>query len=347
LCQSFKDVDRDPWRTRESTAVENLAGPIRRDDLSEVLQAVRFRGAVFCRSELSAPWGFSVMGREFASFHVVTRGKCCLDVDGLDDRVWLSEGDLVILPAGHAHTVRDAPSSPATRLEELVAGSGVDTRGTLRVGGGGAETALVCGGFHWEDRATNPIMASLPPIIHLHGHTHGVDTWLRRTLRFLSEEAEADRPGAEIAVTRLADLLFIEALRAYFSAPGRPNLGLAAALRDPRIGAAIVSIQRRPEARWDVGRLARRVAMSRTAFATRFKALVGESPFSYVTRCRMSRATRLLRSSNATIAQVAERAGYDSEASFSRAFRRWLGTSPAAFRSTQGSASESRKAARS
>ncbi len=164
-----------------------------------------------------------------------------------------------------------------------------------------------------------------------------MDTWLRRTLRFLSEEADADRPGAEIAVTRLADLLFIEALRAYFSAPGRSNFGLGAALRDPRIGAAIVSIQRRPEAHWDVGLIARRVAMSRTAFATRFKTLVGESPFSYVTRCRMSKATRLLRSSDATIAEVAQRAGYDSEASFSRAFRRWIGTSTAAFRSMRGS----------
>jgi hypothetical protein len=168
----------------------------------------------------------SVLAREFASFHIVTHGRCCLEVDGLDDRVWLSEGDLVILPAGHAHTVRDSPSSPATRLEELVAEGGVDARGTLRTGGGGAGTVLVCGGFHWEDRATTPIVASLPPIIHLQGRTRGgVDTWLRLTLAFLSEEADAGRAGAEITVTRLADLLFIEALRTYFSAPGTANCG--------------------------------------------------------------------------------------------------------------------------
>ncbi len=312
--------------------MKNLTGSIKRDDLSEVLQAVRFRGVVFCRSEMSAPWGFSVLGREFASFHIVTRGKCCLDVDGLDDRFWLSAGDVVILPAGHAHTVRDSPSSAATRLEELVAGGGIDARGTLRAGGGGVRTVLVCGGFQWEDGANGPIVASLPPIIHLHGRTLGVDTWLRLTLAFLSDEAESGRPGAEIALTRLVDLLFIEVLRTCFSAPGTPNLGLAAALRDPRIGAAIVAIQRQPERRWEVGSLARQVAMSRTAFATRFKALVGEPPFSYVTRCRMSKATRVLRSSDATIAEVAVRAGYDSEASFCRAFKRWLGTSPAAFR---------------
>ncbi len=312
--------------------MKNLTGPITRDDLSDGLQAVRFRGVVFCRSELSAPWGFSVLGRAFASFHIVTRGTCCLDVDGLDDRFWLSAGDVVILPAGHAHTVRDAPSSAATRLEELVAGVGIDARGTLRTGGGGARTVLVCGGFQWEDGAASPIVASLPPIIHLHGRTHGVDTWLRLTLAFLSDEAESGRPGAEIALTRLADLLFIEVLRTYFSAPGTPNLGLAAALRDPRIGAALVAIQRQPERHWEVGGLARQVAMSRTAFATRFKALVGEPPLSYVTRCRMSKATRALRSSDATIAEVAVRAGYDSEASFCRAFKGWLGTSAAAFR---------------
>src|SRR5262245_56679124 len=117
--------------------MKNLSSSIRPDDLSEVLRGVRFRGVIFCRSELSAPWGFSVVGREFASFHFVTRGRCCLDVDGLDDRFWLSEGDFVILSAGHVHSVRDAPTSSATRLEELIDKAGVDSRGTLRSGGGG------------------------------------------------------------------------------------------------------------------------------------------------------------------------------------------------------------------
>jgi AraC-like DNA-binding protein len=316
--------------------MKQLTGSIRRDEVSEILRAVRFHGALFCRSELSAPWGFSVTGREFVSFHIVTHGSCCLDVQGLDGRFALAEGDLVILPGGHTHTVRDSPSSPATRLEELIAGSGIDARGTLRAGGGGAVTVLICGGFHFEDGSTNPIVASLPPIIHLRGRTRGVENWLGLTLAFLAEEAEAGRPGAELAVTRLADLLFIEVLRTYFSAPETSRLGLAAALRDPRIGAALLSIQREPEARWDLSNLARSVAMSRTTFATRFKALVGESPLSYVTRCRMSKATAVLRSGTASIAEVASRVGYDSEASFGRAFKRWIGTSPAAFRNRIG-----------
>src|SRR5262249_51172199 len=248
------------------------------------------------------------------------------------DRLWLSRGDLVILPAGNAHTLRDSPASPSTRLEDLVSRAGFDSRGTLRTGGGGDRTVLVCGGFQFEDRASDPIVASLPPAIHRRAGTHAGGSWLWLTLAFLAEEAEAGRPGADAAVTRLADLLFIEVLRVYFSAPGRAKRGLAAALRDPHIAEALVAIQHEPECAWDLAKLAKQASMSRTSFVVRFKALVGESPISYVTRCRINKASRLLRSGDSTIAQVAEYVGYDSEASFSRAFKRWTGTAPGAYR---------------
>jgi AraC-like DNA-binding protein len=313
--------------------MKKLTGSIQRDDLSDLLHAVRFRGVLLCRSELSAPWGFSVLGRDFASFHLVTRGRCCVDVEGVEERLWLSKGDLVILPGGNAHTVRDSPGSPSTRLEELVAGPGFDGRGTLRTGGGGDRTVIVCGGFQFDDPAADPIVASLPPVIHLRSRGPVVGSWLRMALAFLSHEAEAGRPGADAAVARLADLLFIEALRVYFAAPENARSGLAAALRDPRIAAAVLAIQRQPESPWGVAKLARQVSMSRTAFAVRFRALVGESPMAYVIRCRMHKASGMLRSSDETIGRVAERVGYDSPASFGRAFRRWNGASPAAYRS--------------
>jgi AraC family transcriptional regulator, alkane utilization regulator len=312
--------------------VKNLAGSPRRDELSDVLQAVRFRRAIFCRSELTAPWGFSVLGRDFATFHLVTRGKCCLDVDGVDGRLWLSAGDLVILPLGNAHVVRDSPSSTATRLEELIAEGSTKANGTVRSGGGGKPSTLVCGGFHFDDRRTNPVLAGLPPVIHLRGHTHGVETWLRMALTFLAKEAHADRPGADTVVTRLADILFIQAIRTYVSAPDAQKLRLAVALRDSRIGAALAAIHRQPEEDWGVARLAKHVGMSRTAFATRFRELVGESPYFYVTRCRMNKAIHLLLSSNATVSQIARRVGYRSEVGFGRAFKQYVGTSPAAHR---------------
>jgi len=297
-----------------------------------VLQSIRFQTAIYCRSELSAPWGFSVRGRDFATFHLVTHGRCCLDVDGLRRRAWLAAGDLIILPTGRAHMVRDAPSSPVTHLEDLIADAPRDDGGMLRSGGGGASTALVCGGFQFEDRA-NPVIASLPPLIHLRGRHRGANGWLNLALEFLGEEAESQRPGAETILVRLADVLFIEAVRAYLSAPGTSKSGLAAALRDPRIATAVVAIHRQPEVRWDIQRLAKQAAMSRAAFADRFKALVGESPISYLTRCRMNKAMGLLASAHVPLSQVAARVGYESEASFGRAFKRETGMSPAAYRS--------------
>ncbi len=307
-------------------------GPVQSDTLSEVLQAARFHSTVLCRSELTAPWGFSVIGRDFAAFHIVLRGKCCLEVDSVDGLTWLSERDLVILPHGHAHVVRDSPTSPTTQLEELIAESTRDHRGLLRAGGRGPKTVLVCGGFRFEDRTSNPLLAALPPMIHLRGRRPGVEAWLRTTLDFVARESDASRPGADSVVTRLADILFIEAIREYFASPEAETLGLAVALRDPRIGAAVASILRHPETDWEVNTLARQAGMSRTAFALQFAKLVGRSPLGYVTSCRMSKAAALLRTSTATIPQIAERVGYHSEIGFSRAFKRALRATPAAYR---------------
>src|SRR5215831_17937364 len=130
--------------------MRNLSSAIERDVLSEVLASVRFRSTILCRSELTAPWGFAVLGRDFATFHVMLKGGGFVEVDGVDERIRLSKGDLVILPHGTAHAVRDSPSTPATRLEELIADGSMDVRGTLRNGGSGALSVLLCGGFHFE-----------------------------------------------------------------------------------------------------------------------------------------------------------------------------------------------------
>jgi len=312
--------------------MRNAKVSIRRDTLSEILQAARFRTTLLCRSELMAPWGFSVIGRDFATFHIVLRGKCCLEVASVGGPTWLSERDLVVLPHGNAHVVRDSPTSPATRLEDLIADGNTDPRGTVRAGGRGPKTVLVCGGFQFEERATNPLLAALPPVIHLRGRTPGVEAWIRTTFDFLTRESDAYRPGADCVITRLADVLFIEAIRAYFASPEAEKLGLAVALRDPRVGAALASIHQHPETDWDVKTLARQATMSKTAFAIQFARLVGKPPHRYVTSCRMNKAAALLRASGATIPQIAERVGYDTEAGFARAFKRSLGATPAAYR---------------
>jgi transcriptional regulator GlxA family with amidase domain len=208
----------------------------------------------------------------------------------------------------------------------------------LKSGGGGARSVLVCGGFHFEDRATHPLLAALPSIIHLRGRSRSVASWVRMTLDFLRRESDAARPGADTVISRLADVLFIEALRAHLASPEAKASGLAVALRDPRIGHCLALVHRDPQLDWDVARLAHEAGMSRTAFAVRFRELVGESPLRYATRCRMSHAAALLCGSDAPIAQIAERVGYDSEVGFGRAFKRHTGSSPAAYRRRQGTA---------
>jgi AraC-like DNA-binding protein len=312
--------------------MRDLGGAIERDVLSDVLASVRFRSTIICRSELRAPWGFAVLGRDFATFHIVLAGGGFLEVDGVEGRIRLSEGDLVILPHGTAHTVRDSPSTPATRLEELIADGSMDVRGTLRKGGGGTISVLVCGGFYFEDQATNPLLASLPPVIHLRGRSREVASWVRMTLDLVRRESHAGRPGADAVIARLADILFIEALRAHCSAPESKESGFIVALRDPRIGQSLALIHRRPRVEGGLARLAKEAGMSRTAFSVRFQELVGEAPLKYATRCRMDRAAGLLRSTEAPIARVAERVGYGSEVGFGRAFKRHTGLSPAAYR---------------
>jgi AraC-like DNA-binding protein len=322
----------DSSRGKHNRHVRTLSGAIERDVLSDVLSAVRFRSTILCRSELTAPWGFAVLGRDFATFHVVLKGGGFADVDGVGSGIRLAEGDLLILPHGSAHALRDAPSSPATRLEELISHDGLDGRGTLRSGGGGSLSVLVCGGFRFEDRATNPLLAALPPVIHLRGRRRGVASWVRMTLDFLRRESEASRPGADAVITRLADILFIEALRAHAQSLEAKESGFAVALRDPRIGRTLAVVSRRPNVDWDLARLAKEAGMSRTAFSVRFRELVGESPVRYARRFRMERAAALLRSTEASIPRVAERVGYDSEVGFGRAFKRHTGASPAAYR---------------
>jgi AraC-like DNA-binding protein len=318
--------------------MRNLTENIERDALSDLLTSVRFRSTLLCRSELTAPWGFGIVARDFATFHLALKGGGYLDVDGGERMLRLDEGDLVILPHGNAHAVRDAPTSKVTRLEELIANGTMDARGTLRnePTTRGAKSTLVCGGFHFEERATSPLLLGLPTTIHI--KSGSAPKWVKTAVKFLREESDVTRPGADAVITRLADILFVEALRAHLSSPTGRRSGLAVALRDARVGRALSLIHRKLNVQLSVGRLAREAGMSRTAFALRFAELIGESPVKYATRCRMDHAAALLRSGEDALADVAARVGYESEVGFGRAFKRMVGVSPAAYRRRSRSA---------
>jgi AraC-like DNA-binding protein len=312
------------------------------DVLTDVLETVRVVAACYGRLEATAPWGIRVRSGEDAKFHVVLEGRARLVVDGVDEPIELSAGDIVALPHGHAHSLIDDPSVTPTLLvdptvtpqplEELLVCRARGDNSVMRVGGGGQSSTIVSGRFRFEDRKNNPLLSVLPPVITLRGEMGKSVRWLEPTLKFIACEAQSGRPGSQTVIARLADVLFIQIVRGHLASLPVDGSGWLGALADAQIGAALGHIHQSPEQDWTVQSLASKVAMSRSAFASRFMRLVGEPPLSYVTRWRMQKAASMLRDRKQTLAEVAAQVGYDSEAAFSKAFKRAVGSAPGAYR---------------
>jgi AraC-like DNA-binding protein len=309
------------------------------DVLTEVLASVRMRSNVYGRMELTAPWGLRVDFGERAhpSFYVVSRGTCWLELDGVTEPIPLAGGDFVLLPKGRPNVIRDRPGSPAIPIEELLAECAatpgeVGIGPVLRNGGGGGPTSLVGGCFTFESEGGMPLIDALPPLIHIKGDEGSPVRWLESMLQFLAAEAASPVPGAETIRNRLADIMFVQAIRAHIATAGAGSAGWLRALGDEQIGEALRLIHERPAHPWTVDSLADGVAMSRSAFADRVRDLVGVPPHSYVTRWRMHKASGLLRHGDATIASVARAVGYENESSFGKVFKRYTGQAPGEFR---------------
>jgi AraC family transcriptional regulator, alkane utilization regulator len=302
------------------------------DVLADLIQSIHLHSTIYCRATMGAPWGFRVSRREVASFHIVTGGTCWLTVEGLDQPVLLTQGDLVILPHGHAHTMTDQPKTPVTRLEDLVSTQLREKDGIFSSGGRGAVTTLVCGGLQLEDHTTNPLFSILPPFLHMSSRHGQSMPWLPTIVKLVKAEASIPRPAAEAVITRLSEILFLQAVRAYMSSVSDGKGGWLGALKDPQIGQALALIQRQPDQSWTIESLANCVSLSRSAFSAKFKQLVGEPPMQYLTRVRLTKAAALLRTHSTTVVEVALSIGYDSEVAFSKAFKRYFGIAPGAYR---------------
>lgn len=303
------------------------------DVLTELLWSVRVRSTLYCRSELTAPWGFGVAARPVASFHLMTGGDGWLEVQSIAQPIHLASGDLVILPQGHAHQVRSDLRCRVTRLEDLLASHHkADDGRQLHYGGGGARTDLLCGGFAIEDQGSYSVLAALPPVIHLRGSAQQPDTWLEALVHLLQEEMAAWSPGAEAVVTRLTDALLTQAIRRYYLGRDGFSAPQLSALRDPQVAAAMRLIHEQPEEAWTASSLAAQVAMSRSAFSTRFRAITGESPIRYLTRYRLAQAANRLRASSASLLEIALQTGYASDVALSKAFKRHFGVAPGSYR---------------
>jgi AraC-like DNA-binding protein len=302
------------------------------DVVSDILRSVRVRSTVWCRSALRAPWGFGTDARGTAAFHVVTAGRCWLEVqdDGAQRR--LDAGDLVVLPTGRRHWLRDDPATPAPALERLLASHPLDEQRRLRGGGRGPRTTLLCGGFTLEAGDAHPLLVALPPVIHVRGVRGRPLPWVAATLRLVGAETDATAPGSEAVVSRLADALLTQALRFAVAGPDAADGARLRALRDPHVAAAVRLVHGEPQRSWTVGELAAEVALSRSAFAARFRELVGEPPIRYLIRARLAHAAGLLHATDLGLGEIARRTGYESESSFSRAFKRVFGVAPGAYR---------------
>ena len=255
---------------------------------------------------------------------------------GEDERDWIQLGDLALVPHGEGHVLRSEPGAPAPGILDL------ERRGRQRSlrdpspRRGGAPTGLICGAVRFAHPAAGNLIEILPSTIHIEASSSPRLEWMQSMLRLMASEAGELRPGGEAVITRLGDILVIQAIRAWIESDPAAQRGWLGALHDPQIGRAISSVHRDPARNWTVASLAHELAMSRSAFAARFTELVGEPVMSYVARWRMQVAVAALKEEGATVGQLADRLGYRSEAAFSRAFKRVIGVSPGAIRRSAG-----------
>jgi AraC-like DNA-binding protein len=283
------------------------------DAITDFLSAVRVQGVCYGRIQITAPWAPRAEAGLHSGFGLISYGQAWMDFPDVAERIHLSHGDFFLLAPGREYV--------------------------LSSGAGGAPTAMIAGRFSFGETYGRPLTDFLPPIILIRGgQPHMLP--LQRTLELLASEVDASKstsePGSELAVRRLADLVWIQALRAHIAATESEQAGWLHALADSQIGAALHSMHKRMDHPWTVASLAAEAGMSRSAFALRFKELIGESPLEYLTRWRMYRGSDLLRESDRKLADVAQAVGYDSDGAFHRAFKRVLGIAPGEYRRTVG-----------
>jgi AraC-like DNA-binding protein len=300
---------------------------VRMDVLTDWLREIETNVVVLCRSRMPGPWGMSISAHDGVMFHIVTDGACWLRRPGATP-LRLLQGDLVLLPQGLDHELVDDPNGESVPLEEFLAKPSFPLNGNPM-------TTVVCGVYLANVELAHPMLHALPPVMHLSASSVRSKPALTSTLSLLTAELERPEPGSEALIQYLFDALFVYIVRAWADDTAVEGRGWLSALKEPSLSKAMARIHAEPGKQWTVDILAREAGLSRAAFARRFAEQVGEPPLAYLTRWRMIVAARLLNSSKASLAEVAERVGYESEFAFSRAFKRSRGVAPARFRHMQ------------
>lgn len=324
------------------------------DLLSDVLAWVRLTGALIFEVELEGPWGVAAHPtldkfapllpggtNQVIAFHVVTEGRCWVRHH---TRGWfeLTAGHAVLVPEGDPHDLCDRPDRPTVTFASMLGKrSLLDVRRVRFRNGPGPSTRLLCGFLGCDRRAFEPLCRALPPVFAVE-----LGEEADSLIRFAVANALDDSPGAAGLRGRLAELLFLSALRQYMRDLPAGATGWLAGLRDPLVGRALRMLHAQPSRRWSVDELAAAVASSRSVLAGRFRGIIGEPPMHYLTHLRMQLAAHSLRERICSVARVADEAGYESSAAFQRAFKRHFGVPPAAWRRNPAGHAEGRSAER-
>ncbi len=326
------------------------------DTLSDLLRAVRLHGAVFYYIDGAPPWvAEAPQARDIIpaimpgadhmiEFHGIVKGSCWGAIAG-ESPIRLEAGDVILFPHGDAHVMSSAPGMRAPTVDTKIFFSprppqlpyalsmeGAEVT-TARLDGGGRDRAtVVCGFLGLDARPFNPLLAALPRVLRVPGSALGADSWVTTFLRTVVVESSARRPGGEAVLERMSEMLFVEVLRRYVDSLPPEQTGWLAGMRDPAVGRALSILHERPAEAWTLERLGEEAGLSRSSLHERFVHFIGQPPMQYLTRWRMQLASGLLRDTNAKLVEVALEVGYESEAAFSRAFKRIAGLSPGAWR---------------
>ena len=312
------------------------------DVLSEVLKIVRLEGALFFNAELSAPWCLSEpRSKDIAPrlspgaghlilYHFLTEGRAYASLpDGRREE--LTAGDIVIFPHGDAHVLGNGSQEPVDAMQTFAKNL---TQGLklAQYGGGGEITKFVCGFMVCEPRLSEVFLAGLPKMLKVHVANEPSGAWLQNSILFSVGEANGSNAGSGLVLARLSEVLFVETLRRYISALPPDQIGWLAGARDPIIGQALALLHKEPAHPWTISNLARRIGLSRTRLAERFREFLGESPMAYLAQWRLKLGAEILQSTEDSVAEVAAAVGYGSAAAFNRAFKREFDCPPAQFR---------------
>lgn len=324
------------------------------DTLSDVLQAVRLKGAVFFDVETSVPWvaeappakvvAPAVMpdSEHVIEYHVLTSGSCWAAVLGHDiEPVRLSAGDVVAFPQGDAHVLSSARGMRGeTDLGIFkTPGNAAQLPLLMNLDGGGNERAhIVCGFLGCDSRPFNPLLEALPRILHVRGSSTARSSWRDEFTRFAVMEAKEKRAGGNGILSKLGELMFAELVRRYVETLPDDSTGWLAGLRDRYIGRALNLLHAEPVKAWTLDQLAKEVGLSRSSLAERFTTVVGSPPMQYLQQWRLQIAASKLSHRDSNIATIASEVGYESEAAFSRAFKRSVGLPPAEWRNRKAAA---------